>query len=721
MEKITVQFPFVHVINPTTGRNLGLGFAYFGTIDGDPYNNPADRIPIYVRQPDGAAVLISQPVVLNAAGIFTYNGVPAQILVDTQYSLDVRTSTNVQAYYSPRVTTIDSALAELLERQQIKSLYDYPESNFEGDCSAAMDLALADDNVLVVIVPDNVTLKRHVFDSPHKTIVGGNNVTFVDNGCGLYPRVCEYVCITQFRNAQLPVFPISGGTAANGGIFVGTATGHNIGTIIISDNTTYGGRIGVAVGPEGGSGQIRNLVQITGNTFEQNNGISGGTGYGIQYANELLTGMAYIANNTVIKSCRNGIYIARNAGQAPVYVYNNHVIDHRYSADNKGAGAYPAFNVSRASNVHGIGNQATRPYDGSLLIGPEEEAPALLNAKNISWRDFTIDSPGNNSPQIFIQYIEVPTGPRTDHLIFDGISYTCVGNNAPLVDYNFGQRIVFSNVFIRYVGVLSGGLSPFFLKGGDTANSGGLKFSRIRVAAQDCVGADFSVFTLAGAMVTQNLGLHIEDVSYSVDSTLNKVWNPSAAVSNTRIIAYDTEELGMVFASGVYFRQGPNPSIRTISRDFNLGTPSPNGVITPKYIGEIIVLTDTDSSWQATDTTNTSWILLGRVGSGSNKYGPSGVSHVIAMGYAHSATEARFPLYGDMATAPISISVTSTFEVVPANGVAISGNTGKTPTLSVASSNKVTWVAVTGMSGLTVGAVYLLRTETGTSAIQVNY
>lgn len=725
MEKITVQFPFVHVLNPSTGRNLGLGFAYFGVIDGDPYNNPADRVPVYAQQPDGANLLISQPVLLNAAGLFVYNGSPAQILVDDEYSLDVRTSANVQAYYAPRVATFEKALFDLLGNQQIKSLYDYPESNFEGDCSAAMDLALADNNVLVVIVPDNVILKRHVFDSPHKTIVGGNNVTFTGNSAGLYPRVCEYVHVTQFRNAQLPIFPISGGTASNGAIFVSTAPAHNIGTLIVDDCSTYGGRIGAALGPEGGSGQIRNLIRVTGNTFEQCNGVSAGSGYGIQYANELLTGMAYIANNTIIRSCRNGLYIARNAGQAPVYVYNNHVIDHRLNADNKGAGAFPAFNVARSSNVHGYGNQSTRPYDGSLLIGPEYDGAAVLDSKNITWRDFTINSPQNAVPQIFIEYLDVPATARTAGILLDGIDYTAVSFAAPLIDYAYGKRITISNVVANFFDITSGAYYLAILKGGTTANSGEIKFDRVRVYGANCVAASFSVFELAGAILTSDIRLMVDDIGYDVDSVSRVFWSPQAAVANTRIEAYRCGTSGMVFSAGVSWYRATNPSIQPLNRSLTIGFTSPNGNLTPQYVGEIVYMNDTNyrSFWQSTDTTNTGWICLGRLGGNLNRLSPGGANRRCAVGYAVTATEAHFEMDIESNVLPAGATVTSTFAVInPATGTPVTSGTAKTPALFGSKCTKTkAWITVLGLSGLTVGNAYFLESETGTSDVEITF
>lgn len=89
-----------------------------------------------------------------------------------------------------------------------RTLYDYAGHTVGGNCVTAMNNALADNNCDTIIVPDGVTLGVHVFDSARKTIVGGKNVTFSGNGAGLYPRVCDFVRVTGFRDAVLPTYPM---------------------------------------------------------------------------------------------------------------------------------------------------------------------------------------------------------------------------------------------------------------------------------------------------------------------------------------------------------------------------------------------------------------------------------------------------------------------------------------------------------------------------------
>lgn len=105
MARITVDFPFTQIKDPNTGRNLGLGKAYFGVIDGNPFTNPADRVNVYAVQPDGSELLVSQPIQVSAAGIAVVSGTPVQLRIDDEYSLVVVDYQDAQVYYAARVAT----------------------------------------------------------------------------------------------------------------------------------------------------------------------------------------------------------------------------------------------------------------------------------------------------------------------------------------------------------------------------------------------------------------------------------------------------------------------------------------------------------------------------------------------------------------------------------------------------------------------------------------
>jgi len=95
----------------------------------------------------------------------------------------------------------------------------------------------------------------------------------------------------------------------------------------------------------------------------------------------------------------------------------------------------------------------------------------------------------------------------------------------------------------------------------------------------------------------------------------------------------------------------------------------------------------------------------------------------IADGYATSATTGIFKLQTRSPTIPVSITVINSFTVMRiSTGAAATSGAGKTPTLDTTKSSlSMTWVNVTGMSGLTPGEPLALNGEGGISSIIVNY
>lgn len=127
MARITVDFPFTHITDPTTGRNLGLGKAYFGVIDGNPFTNPLDRVNVYAVQPDGSELLVSQPVLASSAGVLVYNGTPVQLKIDGEYSLVITDQMDAQVYYAARVgvweDSVDTKIAALEASVAVNKTY----------------------------------------------------------------------------------------------------------------------------------------------------------------------------------------------------------------------------------------------------------------------------------------------------------------------------------------------------------------------------------------------------------------------------------------------------------------------------------------------------------------------------------------------------------------------------------------------------------------------
>lgn len=98
----TVDFPVQYFPDPEKFGTVGLGKLYIGEVNGDPYLNPSDRIPVYIAQQDAVDLPITQPIDLSAGGVPIYNGSPVSIKVDLPYSVSVVNYLGSQVYYSPR-------------------------------------------------------------------------------------------------------------------------------------------------------------------------------------------------------------------------------------------------------------------------------------------------------------------------------------------------------------------------------------------------------------------------------------------------------------------------------------------------------------------------------------------------------------------------------------------------------------------------------------------
>ena len=100
--------PFIQFIDPINGNPLSAGTVYFGRIDSDPKNQPANRINVYAVQDNGSEVLLSQPITLNGAGQPQYSGSVKQIKIElyageSAYAIQLFSKNGAQKGYSPRV------------------------------------------------------------------------------------------------------------------------------------------------------------------------------------------------------------------------------------------------------------------------------------------------------------------------------------------------------------------------------------------------------------------------------------------------------------------------------------------------------------------------------------------------------------------------------------------------------------------------------------------
>jgi len=99
--------------NPIASGVLSLARVYIGEVDLDP-TVLANRISLSIIQEDGTPVVIApsaQPLVLNAGGMFTYNGSVVIVTADQSYSMAVHTSQDVPVYYLPDSSTLSADLS----------------------------------------------------------------------------------------------------------------------------------------------------------------------------------------------------------------------------------------------------------------------------------------------------------------------------------------------------------------------------------------------------------------------------------------------------------------------------------------------------------------------------------------------------------------------------------------------------------------------------------
>jgi hypothetical protein len=118
MANFTLNFPFIYAPLPNADRAITIGSLYVGIKDGDPLNQPAERVAVFAMQPDGTEVPLVQPISLGAGGVPLYNGTPVQLKVNVECSVAVTNNIGAQVYYTPRFLTYEASLAAALAAMQ---------------------------------------------------------------------------------------------------------------------------------------------------------------------------------------------------------------------------------------------------------------------------------------------------------------------------------------------------------------------------------------------------------------------------------------------------------------------------------------------------------------------------------------------------------------------------------------------------------------------------
>lgn len=109
---LRIENPYIYVADPDKGKPLAGASLYFGLPDFDP-ENPEFQKRVYVIQEDGSAIPIDQPVTTGAGGVPEYEGSPAMLAIDGDYSWKVLSSQGEQKYYAPYVKNLNSLSAGL--------------------------------------------------------------------------------------------------------------------------------------------------------------------------------------------------------------------------------------------------------------------------------------------------------------------------------------------------------------------------------------------------------------------------------------------------------------------------------------------------------------------------------------------------------------------------------------------------------------------------------
>lgn len=105
MSDILVTSPYQPFTLPNQFKAVFNGYIYCGTVDAvDP---SVSQVQVYLVNESGDKIPVAQPLRTNAGGFLVYNGQPSKFVTDSNYSLLVKDSLQLQVWYSPNVAKID--------------------------------------------------------------------------------------------------------------------------------------------------------------------------------------------------------------------------------------------------------------------------------------------------------------------------------------------------------------------------------------------------------------------------------------------------------------------------------------------------------------------------------------------------------------------------------------------------------------------------------------
>jgi|GEM_PF-1873356 len=213
---LRVDNPYITVHYFDKPKPVSNGFMYFGIPGQDP-EVPAYQKRVKLIQEDGTTVSIEQPVELSLGGVASYNGSPAQLAVDGEFSWKVLDKSLEQVYYSPKTshpnlqdigsTTIIEELIELTSGQTTVTFDDVDISMSTLDVNGPLTDSKGLFKDIDYSVSDGASGTIFLTSSyPAGTVIRARQNAFssqVDGGSSAYPYV--YDTITEAEKADLVI------------------------------------------------------------------------------------------------------------------------------------------------------------------------------------------------------------------------------------------------------------------------------------------------------------------------------------------------------------------------------------------------------------------------------------------------------------------------------------------------------------------------------------
>ena len=183
-----VEFPYCYVPQFITGKALGLGQVYVGIPDANP-EIIGNQYSLSAVQEDGTIVPLTQPVVLSAGGVPTYNGSPVEVILDeTSYSIKILDRYGSQIYYHPEYSP--STAGAVVLPDDFVSLTDTP-SSYAGQAGLGLTVTTLENGLEFTAIVTQSALDAVEAKADQNTIdIAANaadillkaDITYVDAG-----------------------------------------------------------------------------------------------------------------------------------------------------------------------------------------------------------------------------------------------------------------------------------------------------------------------------------------------------------------------------------------------------------------------------------------------------------------------------------------------------------------------------------------------------------